>query len=219
MAWLIWLGGIVGGAYLLGSFPTGYLAGRLLKGLDIRDHGSGSTGATNVLRVLGKGPGLVVLLVDILKGATAVLLTQWLGSLATMPLPSLGMSERTWLAWLMVAAGLGVLLGHSRSIFLGFSGGKSVASGLGVLLSLHWPTALTVLTLFAVVLVASRIVSLGSVTAAIAAPVVAILYGCPLPLVLFLTVAGLYIVFTHRNNIQRILQGTEFKLGQGSKAT
>lgn len=216
MVWLTWLIGVFGGAYLLGSFPTGYLAGRWLKGIDLREHGSKSTGATNALRVLGKGPGLAVLLVDVLKGASAVLLVRWLTAATSLPLPA---ADSQGLVWLPVVAGLGVLLGHSRSVWLGFSGGKSVASGLGVLLALHWPTALTILAVFALVLALFRMVSLGSVSAAIAAPGAALLYGLPVPLVLFLAAAGIYIIFTHRANIQRILNGTEFKLGQSPKAT
>ena len=215
MAWLAWLIGAFAGAYLLGSFPTGYLAGKLLKGIDIRNHGSGSTGATNVLRVVGKGPGLAVLLFDLLKGGAAVALIRALGQSVTLATPA-KTDGAVWLAWLMIAAGLGVLLGHSRSVWLGFRGGKSVASGLGVLLALHWPTALIAMAVFATVLALSKIVSLGSVVAALSAPVIMVSSGRPLPLVLFAIAASVYIVFTHRANIQRILSGTEFKLGQGS---
>jgi len=219
MAWLVWLSGIFGVAYMIGSFPTGYLAGRLLKGIDIREHGSGSTGATNVLRVLGKGPGAAVLIIDILKGASVVILTRWFSSLPSIGIPHPdAISTASWLPWLAVAAGFGVLLGHSRSIWLGFSGGKSVASGLGVLAALHWPTAAIALSIFAIALATSRIVSLSSLVTAVTIPIATIALSRPLPMVLFVLAAASYIVVAHRTNIQRIVDGTEFKLGQKGKA-
>ncbi|WP_448572896.1 glycerol-3-phosphate acyltransferase, partial [Trichothermofontia sp.] len=139
--------GLWGIAYLLGSLPTGYLAGYLLQGIDIRTQGSGSTGATNVLRTLGKGPAIVVLMVDVLKGVAAIYLIPWftqsgvqqaLGTMAN----NLTLPQVLPLPWWVVGAGLAALLGHSRSIWLGFSGGKSVATGLGVLLALAWPVGL-----------------------------------------------------------------------------
>lgn len=114
-------------AYLLGSLPTGYLAGRLLKGIDIREHGSKSTGATNVLRTLGKWPASAVLVVDVLKGVAAIALVREL---------HLGLGASDGLPWAVCLAGLAALLGHSRSVWLGFTGGKSAATGLGVLLAM-----------------------------------------------------------------------------------
>src|SRR3954464_6539922 len=108
---VFWIAGVAGLAiaYLLGSTPTGYLAGKLLKGLDLREHGSRSTGATNVLRTLGKWPALVVLVVDMLKGAAAIVFARWLCALPSA-------SElQTWTPWVVAFAGLAVLLGHSRS--------------------------------------------------------------------------------------------------------
>src|SRR5436190_9450138 len=121
---VFWIASVVGLAiaYLFGSTPTGYLAGKLLKGIDIREHGSRSTGATNVLRTLGKGPAIVVLLLDVLKGAAAIAVARFIGS---------GWSIE-WLNWLVALAGLAAVLGHARSIWLRFSGGKSAATGLGV---------------------------------------------------------------------------------------
>lgn len=197
------------GAYLLGSIPTGYLAGRLLKGIDIREQGSGSTGATNVLRTLGKGPALVVLLVDALKGVGAIALVNGFYALAATPV-----IPATWHAWLVALAAFAALLGHSKSIWLNFTGGKSVATGLGVLLAMSLPVGLGTLGVFAIVLALSRIVSLSSIAGAIAVSFLMILLGQPLPFQLFGGVAGLYVILRHRSNIQRILAGTEPQLGQ-----
>lgn len=197
------------GAYLLGSIPTGYLAGRLLKGIDIREQGSGSTGATNVLRTLGKGPAIMVLVVDALKGVGAIALVKLFYALATTPLlPS------AWQPWLVAVAAFAALLGHSKSIWINFTGGKSVATGLGVLLAMSWPVGLGTLGVFTVVLAVSRIVSLGSIVSAIAVSFLMILLEQPLPYQLFAATAGLYVIFRHRSNIQRILAGTEPQLGQ-----
>jgi glycerol-3-phosphate acyltransferase PlsY len=196
-------------AYLLGSTPTGYTAGRLLKGIDIREQGSGSTGATNVLRTLGKGPALVVLLIDALKGVGAIALVDAFYALpVTQAVPS------TWKPWLVALAAFAGILGHSKSIWLNFTGGKSVATSLGVLLAMSLPVGLGTLGVFAVVLALSRIVSLGSITGAIAVSILMILFNQPLPYQLFAIAAGSYVIYRHRSNIQRILAGTEPQLGQ-----
>jgi glycerol-3-phosphate acyltransferase PlsY len=133
--WLTLCGVVVLLAYLLGSFPTGYIVGKLLKGIDIREVGSGSTGATNVLRTLGKGPGAFVLLVDCLKGVFAINLVYVLFNFAPgyNVIPA-NLDVQIWQPWLVTLVGLGAILGHSKSIFLGFTGGKSVATSLGWLL-------------------------------------------------------------------------------------
>ncbi|HIK44865.1 MAG TPA: glycerol-3-phosphate 1-O-acyltransferase PlsY [Leptolyngbyaceae cyanobacterium M65_K2018_010] len=207
--------GILVAAYLLGSFPTGYLVARGLKGIDIRQHGSGGTGATNVLRTVGKGPALLVFGVDLLKGTLAVLLAR---ALFPLLLAGAGDSGLTlaWQPWLEMVAGLLALLGHSRSVWLGFTGGKSVATGLGVLLALAWPVALGALGVFALTLGVSRIVSLGSILAAIATGVLMLLTAQPLPYLLLAILGGGYVVLRHRGNLQRLLAGTEPRLGQPS---
>jgi len=216
------LGAIVGlwaVAYLLGSLPTGYLAGYLLRGIDIRTQGSGSTGATNVLRTLGKGPAIVVLLIDVLKGVAAIILIPWFIQPAVQSffafLPGdLNPTQVLPLPWLVVGAGLAALLGHSRSLWLGFTGGKSVATGLGVLLALAWPVGLAALGVFGLSLAISRIVSLSSILAAIAVPVLMVGTHQPFAYQLFGLAAGIYVIWRHRSNIERLLAGVEPRLGQ-----
>ena len=210
--WLDWRSPI------FGCTPTGYLAGKLLKGIDIREHGSKSVGATNVLRTLGKWPALVVLLVDVLKGAGAIVFACWFYPwFYTLPsvTPPAGLDLQTWAPWTVCLAGLAVLLGHSRSIWLNFTGGKSAATGLGVLLAMSWPVGLGVAAAFGVVLAISRIVSLGSILAALTAVALICASEQPLPYRLLVIVGGIYVIVRHRANIERLLAGTEPRLGQG----
>lgn len=216
---VFWIASVAGLAiaYLLGSTPTGYLAGKLLKGIDIREHGSKSTGATNVLRVLGKWPALAVLIVDVLKGAAAIILARWFYPwLLTSRLasPPAALDLQAWVPWTLCLAGLAALLGHARPIWLNFAGGKSAATGLGVLLAISWPVGLGAAAIFAAVLAISRIVSVSSMVAALTA--VALVCGLeqPLPYRLLVIAGSLYVILRHRANIQRLLAGTEPRLGQ-----
>jgi glycerol-3-phosphate acyltransferase PlsY len=196
-------------AYLLGSIPTGYLAGRLLKDIDIRELGSGSTGATNVLRLLGKKAGASVLIIDMLKGAIAVLNVKILYHYfpnESMPLE--------WQNWLILGVGLMAILGHSKSIWLNFSGGKSVATSVGVLLMMNPIVGLGTFLVFLVVFSVSRIVSLSSIIGAIAVGILMVVLNQPLPFILFGFLAGIYVIIRHLSNIERLLKGTEPKIGQ-----
>lgn len=213
-----WIAGVIGLAiaYLFGSMPTGYLAGKLVKGIDIREHGSKSVGATNVLRTLGKWPAIVVLLIDVMKGAGVVVFAQWFYSgfstvLTIAPPPMFG--TQNWVPWAVSLAGLAALFGHSRSVWLGFAGGKSAATGLGVLLALSWPVGLGAAMVFGIVIAIFRIVSLGSMLAALAA--VAFIFGMeqPLPYRLLVLAGSIYVIGRHRANIQRLLAGAEPRLG------
>ena len=183
--------------YLLGSMPNGYLAGRWLKGIDLRDCGSGSTGATNVLRNVGKGPALVVFLLDVGKGALAVLLAK-----------SFGLND-----WVQVLAGLAALAGHIWPVWLGWKGGKAVATGLGMFLGLAWPVGLACFGLFMAVISLSRIVSLSSVVAAIGLPVLMVLAGASVASVSVSLVATVLVLWRHRSNIERLIAGTEPRIG------
>lgn len=189
--------------YLLGSIPSGFLAGRWCKGIDLRTIGSGSTGATNVLRNVGKGPALVVFLVDVSKGAAAVLLARALGH------------GSDWSAWLEVLAGLAALAGHIWPLWLGFKGGKAVATGFGMFLGLAWPVGLACFGVFMAVFSLSRIVSLASVIAAVSLPLLMVSYpgGSP-PYVLIALIAMLLVLWRHRSNLQRLIDGSEPKVGQ-----
>ena len=213
--WLSLCGVVIFLAYLFGSFPTGYLAGKLLKGIDIREVGSGSTGATNVLRTLGKIPGAFVLLIDALKGGLAINLGYALFSIATTQnlIPPI-VNIEIWQPYLVTLAGLAALLGHSKSIFLGFTGGKSVASGVGILLAISWQVGLSTLGVFAVVIAISRIVSLSSIAGAVAVSILMVIFHQPLAYILLGFAGGLYVIIRHRTNIERLIAGTEPKIGQ-----
>jgi glycerol-3-phosphate acyltransferase PlsY len=217
-----WIASVAGWAiaYLIGATPTGYLAGRLLKGVDIREHGSKSVGATNVLRTLGSWPAfLAVLAVDVLKGAAAIAFARWFFAWLGSVTPPPGLNLLAWTPWAVCVAGLAVLLGHSRSIWLNFAGGKSAATGLGVLVALSWPVGLAAAAVVGVVLATSRIMSLSSMLGALAA--IALIWGLPQPLSyrLLVTAGGLYVLVRHRANIQRLAAGIEPRLGQSSPET
>ncbi|MEO0854425.1 MAG: glycerol-3-phosphate 1-O-acyltransferase PlsY, partial [Cyanobacteria bacterium J06648_11] len=169
--------------------------------------GSGSTGTTNVLRTLGKGPALTVLAVDVAKGAAAV-------GLARAIAVALGPLEPEIAALLVIAAALTAIVGHSKPVWLGWRGGKSAATSLGILVAIAWPVGLVTLATWLSVLAVSRIVSLSSITAAIAAPICMAAFGQSWPLVGFAIAGGAYVVWRHRSNIERLLAGREPKIGQ-----
>jgi glycerol-3-phosphate acyltransferase PlsY len=219
---VFWIASVVGLAiaYLLGSTPTGYLAGKLLKGIDIREHGSKSIGATNVLRTLGKWPALAVFLIDVMKGAGAIVFAgwfyTWFYTLPSVAQPT-ALDLQAWAPWAVCLSGLAVLLGHSRSIWLDFTGGKSIAAGLGLLLALSWPVGLAAATVFSVALAITRIVSLSSMLGAVTAIAAVFVLEHPLPYQLLVIAGSLYLIARHRDNIQRILAGIEPRVGQAPK--
>ncbi len=188
------------GAYLLGGIPFGYLAGRLVAGVDLRQVGSGNLGATNAIRQLGWGWGATVFGLDLLKGWVAVALAQRYGASAG--------------AWLPVAAGLAAILGHSFTPYLGGRGGKGVATSAGVFLRLApVPTGLALLCFLAVMLL-FRIVSLSSLAATTALPLLLVWRQPDQPLLLgFALLIALFIWIRHRGNLRRLLRGEEPRLG------
>lgn len=187
---------IIGG-YLLGSIPTGYIVARQVAGIDIREHGSGNTGATNVKRVVGNKAGLFVLACDFFKGFLPVLLAKNLFPEAP---------------FVHVLVALAAVVGHSKSIFLKFGGGKSAITGLGGIIGLAPLAGLVLAGIAFTVIFLSRIVSIGTMTAAVAAPVTMFVMGQPLAYTLYTAVTGLYVIFLHRANIQRLIKGTENRI-------
>jgi glycerol-3-phosphate acyltransferase PlsY len=184
-------------SYLLGSVPIGFLVGDYLLGVDIRQHGSGNIGATNVFRILGIGPGLVVFVGDLAKGVIPVLAGKELGG-----------------SLLALLAGLAAIIGHNWSLFLGFKGGRGVATGAGVIFALSPLVGLIAFFLWAAVVMLSRYVSLGSIVATMAVPVLMFILHQPWSYVLFGVVIAILIVYRHRPNMKRLLNGTEAKIGQ-----
>lgn len=187
-------------AYLIGSIPTGYLIVKSATGQDIRQVGSGSTGATNVKRVMGKKWFFIVLLLDALKGAIPVMIVNFVPYLHS----NSGLTA--------VVAAACVLLGHSKSIYLGFTGGKSVASGVGTILALSPTVGLSIALIWAIITYASKYVSLGSIIALALSPILMFLFNQPIAYVVYCVIGAVYVIYLHRENIKRLLAGTENKV-------
>jgi glycerol-3-phosphate acyltransferase PlsY len=182
------------GSYLLGAIPFGLLIAKWWAGIDVREHGSGNIGATNVYRVVGKKAGIVVFILDVLKGLIPPITAQLL---------------HTGVLW-QVLAGLMAILGHTFSPFLGFKGGKGVATGLGVLFGVSWKVGLGGWIVWGITLLISGYVSLGSILACISLVVLALVFH-PGDYVRLLFCAAICVlgIFNHRSNIRRLLNGTE----------
>ena len=195
---------VVIGSYLIGSIPSGLVIGKL-KHIDVREYGSGNIGTTNVVRTLGARYGAIVLIADVLKGVIAVLLARY-----TIETPTGEM-----------AAGFAAVAGHDWSLFLRFKGGRGVATSLGGLLPMVMPapmSGVTGLGVFVLVALASRYVSLASIVGSFGAVVaMAVFMGfglVPWQYLVYIVVVVAWIIFQHRDNISRLLSGTESKLGQ-----
>ncbi len=198
---------VVAAAYLLGSMPTGYLLVRLIRKQDIRTVGSGNIGATNVLRSGGKGLGAATFLLDMLKGSAAVWLGGWLGMLLVPSAP---------LRDMQALAALCAVLGHMFPVWLRFRGGKGVATGFGVFLVAAPLGALAAISVFAVVLILSRYVSLASILGAASFPAFAwfLVNGDqPAFFIAVQAAVALLIIAKHHQNIRRLLAGTESRFG------
>lgn len=197
MEYLIVLAVIIG-AYLIGSIPTGYLIVKGKTGQDIRQVGSGSTGATNVKRVLGKKWFFIVMLLDALKGATPVLLAKYL------TYDPYGINA--------VLASILVIVGHSKPIFLQFKGGKSVASGVGTILALNIFVGLSIALIWGAITYISKYVSLGSIIALALSPILMYFFNNPIGYVIYCLIAAIYIIYLHRENIVRLIKSEENKV-------
>ena len=193
-----WIAVLIG-AYVLGAVPFGYLISRA-RGVDITGVGSGNIGATNVMRELGPKVALPVFVLDVSKGLVPALVAKYL-----IPRPD-WISTQEEFAFL---AGIVAVLGHCLSPFLGFRGGKGVATGLGALTGAAPLVALTVLSVFSILFAATRYVSLASIIAAIAIPVAGWAFGDPPTLVCAYAAFGAFIIIRHRGNIRRLIDGTE----------
>ncbi len=187
-------------SYFIGSTPTGFVFGKVLKGVDIREHGSGNMGATNVFRVIGKGPGAVVLILDIIKGVLAVVF------IAGAFHPSV--EGR-------IVAAIAVVAGHNWTCFLKFKGGKGVATSLGVLIGLMivikglWLPVLLCLSTWIVFFLLTAIVSISSIIAGISLPIYMVVFDAPFLVNCLSFLFALFVVFRHRPNIERLLAGNE----------
>lgn len=191
-------------SYIIGSMPTALWVGKAFYGIDIRQHGSGNSGATNTFRVLGKKAGISVLLIDVIKGLTAASLVRYydfveIGSVRYVNLQLL--------------FGLTAVIGHIFPVFANFKGGKGIATLLGMVIGIHYLSALACIGLFLVILFSTRYVSLSSILSAIAFPLIAVvIYKNEEPLfVAFGIAAAIMVVLTHQKNIKRLVAGNENK--------
>lgn len=197
--------------YLLGSIPTAVWVGKKRYGVDVREHGSKNAGATNTFRVLGKKPGTVVLLIDVLKGFVATILPLIL-------LPNLLGSDV--MVNIQLLTSMACVLGHVFPIFAQFDGGKGVATSLGVIIGLHPPAALIALSFFLLIYLASSYVSLGAVVAALVFPFLLIFTFKvdSINLLVFSGALSFAVIMAHRKNIKRLLNGTESKMPMFKKS-
>nr|QGT49822.1 glycerol-3-phosphate acyltransferase 2 [uncultured Candidatus Melainabacteria bacterium] len=191
---------VIAVSYLVGSIPTGYIIVKLFTGQDIRTIGSGSTGATNVKRVMGKKWFFIVMFLDALKGALPVVLT----ALFATALAEYGV--------LPVIAAICAILGHSKSVFLEFTGGKSVATGVGTLMALNWQAGLIIAVVWGVVTWVSKYVSLGSIVALALSPLIMWFLNAPVAYIIYAVLAAVYVIYLHRENVKRLKEGCENKV-------
>ena len=187
--------------YLVGSIPNGLYIGRWLQGIDLREHGSKNIGATNAYRTLGPKPALLVFTADLLKGLIGVYAGQLIvgGALGG------------------IVGGIAAICGHNWSMFLGFKGGRGVATGLGVIALLSPHVTLIVFTVWLIIVLLTKYVSLGSIVAAACVPVLMWYYGEPMEVLFFGVAAAVFVIVRHRPNIERLLKGEELKIKAGGK--
>ena len=189
-------------AYLLGNISTSYIIAKKMIGVDIRTQGSGNAGSTNVLRTLGKKAGAMTFIGDLLKGVIAVLIAKLIATISGVDIATAG-----------YLAVVGVVCGHNWPAFLGFRGGKGVATSLGAMIAVNPIIALSCFGLFLIIVAITKYVSLGSVVGIAASPVIMMFLNNKngVIITLFLTIS---VIYTHRENIKRLINGTERKIGQ-----
>ncbi|MCM3784030.1 glycerol-3-phosphate 1-O-acyltransferase PlsY [Neobacillus mesonae] len=188
-------------SYLLGSVSFSFLLGKLTKGIDIRDHGSGNAGATNTLRTLGKGPAILVLVLDIAKGIAAVWIGKWLG----------GDSD-----WVPALCGISAIVGHNWPVFFRFRGGKGIATAIGVLATLCFLPALYAGIIAILSIVITRYVSLGSLIFVFLTPLFLLILFYPWPVFWSSLIICIFAFWRHRSNIAKLMKGQENKLGSSA---
>lgn len=198
-------------AYLIGSISFSVIYTKKFAGFDVREKGSGNAGSTNVLRTAGKKVALLTLICDILKGVVAIAITLLIGSIIK--------ADDATKARLVQVAGAFVVIGHTFPIFFNFKGGKGVATSLGVLLTINWKIGLICLIFALLIMAFTRVVSMGSISAAILFPILCIFFnqnfiveGPHFGYIVFGIVMALIVIFNHRENVRRIIEGSENKL-------
>jgi glycerol-3-phosphate acyltransferase PlsY len=202
--------GVVVIGYLLGAIPSGVIVGKLTRGIDVRDYGSGGMGMTNVLRTIGRKAGAIVFLADVLKGAAAVALA-W----------PIFHSAPGMVVWGHMAGGLAAVIGHSWPVYVGFRGGRSINVAFGAIMVMSWYTGLILMPVFFITLAVSRYISLSSILTALTLIIATIPFviwgGEPFAYLVFALVAVPIVLFRHRGNIKRLISKTEPKIGQKVK--
>jgi len=203
--------GVIIIGYLLGSIPFGVIIGKLVRGIDVREYGSGSMGMTNVMRTVGAKAGLIVLFADLLKGSGAVALA-WLIFYS---------APDSTVYWGQMAGGAAAVIGHSWPVYIGFRGGRGISTAFGAIMVISWPIGLICLATFLLMVAIFRYISLGSILAAIAlviAMAIFVVYDLePFAYLAFTFVVAPIVIFRHRANIKRLLSKTEPKIGQRVK--
>ncbi len=197
-------------AYLLGSISFSVIISKKMAGFDVREKGSGNAGSTNVLRTVGKKAAIITLICDILKGVVAILIALLAGKIIQ------GLDN----ALLVQIAGVFVILGHTFPVFFKFKGGKGIATSLGVLLIINWQIGLICLVFALILMILTRRVSIGSIAAAILFPVLVLFINqnyivaesTNWSYLIFSIIVAIFVIFNHRSNIKRILNGTESKI-------
>ncbi len=212
MVWQLIVIAMVG--YLIGSVNLSIILSKAMGKGDIREQGSGNAGTTNAVRVLGKGPAVLVFLFDALKGIVAILLAKWLITLGEEP------TEMAKELAVLVSA-FSAILGHNYPIYYGFKGGKGIATTLGCIFMIEWPIGLACLIFGVVLILLTRMVSCGSIISAILYPVLVLVIGeafiYPIPYLVFACLVCTLAIYRHKANIDRILNGTENKLWKTKK--